>query len=137
MPYEFSVPAEKKFSDPRIYQLEAMALRRTFIDVAEAIGFDAFMTMWKIFSADPTFRDQGPSAMRIVMRPIDAFERYQRNRYIEYLFASGLTDAEVLDRLDKQLGVDLADSSVRRLRNERTGRDKSAKKHVAQRGRKR
>lgn len=133
MPSEFSVPAEKKFSDPRIEQLEDMGLRRTFIDVAEAIGFDAFMTMWRIFSADESFRDQGPSAMRIVMRPFSAWERYQRNKYIEHLMASGLSDREVMDRLARQCGIECDDGLLWRLREQPPKRDKRHKKNVAHR----
>ena len=132
MPFEFSLPVDKKiFADPRIGQLEAMGMRRIFIDVAEAIGFEAFMAMWKIFDADPSLRDQGPSAMRIVMRPLSAWQRCQRNRYIEHLLASGLTDDEVLERLQTQMHIELEGTSVRRLRARAEGCDKLAKNHVA------
>ena len=107
-----------------------------FLDVAEVIGFEAFMAMWKIFDAEPSLRDQGPSAMRIIMRPLGAWQRYERNRYIEHLFTSGLSDAEVLTRLDRQLHTDLADVSVRRLRLRSAGRDNSPNNHVASDGKK-
>ncbi len=136
MPFEFSLPDDKKnFRDPRIGQLEAMGMRRTFIKVAEAIGFEAFMTMWQIFDADPSLRDQGPSAMRIVMRPYSAWQRFQRNRFIEQLLAMGLTDDEVSQRLAKQFDIEFEAISVRRFRKRSndTGAhsDKRAKNHVA------
>lgn len=139
MPFEFSIPEpqKKNFGDPRIGQLEIMGLPRIFIDVAEAIGFEAFMAMWKIFDGDPSLREQGPSAMRIVMRPFGAWERYERNRYVEHLFASGLTDAEVMQRLETQLGTELHDSSMRRLRLKTAGRDKAPQNHVARHSEKR
>ena len=138
MPLEFSIPEspKKNFGDPRIAQLENMGMRRMFLDVAEVIGFEAFMAMWKIFDAEPSLRDQGPSAMRIIMRPLGAWQRYERNRYIEHLFTSGLSDAEVLTRLDRQLHTDLADVSVRRLRLRSAGRDNSPNNHVASDGKK-
>ncbi len=95
------------------------------------------MTMWKIFDADPSLRDQGPSAMRIIMKPYGAWERYQRNRYVEHLFDAGLDDAEVGRRLDKQLRDPLKESMIRHLRNRAEHRDKARKKHVARQHKKR
>src|SRR5258706_305020 len=84
-PFEFSLPAgiKKNSRDPRIDELAAMGLRQTFIDVAVAIGFDNFMTMWKICAADPSFLDQDPSGLRIRMPLYRAWRRFQRNRYME------------------------------------------------------
>lgn len=131
MPYEFSAPpvSRRKFSDPRIAQLEAMGLQRVLIDVAEAIGFEAFMTAWKIFDAAPELRDQGPSHLRLTMRPIGSWRRYLRNCYIEQLFAAGLTNDEVLQRLTQNWKLTLDESRVRQLRGNYLGRTgKTAKK---------
>lgn len=123
MPYEFSGPpvTRRKFSDPRIAQLAEMGLQRVLIDVAEAIGFEAFMTAWKIFDAAPELRDQGPSHLRLTMRTFGAWRRYQRNRYIEQLFAAGLSNDEVLRRLNNNWKWSLDESRVRQLRGQFTG----------------
>ena len=93
------------------------------------------MTMWQIFDADPSLRDQGPSAMRIIMRPYSAWQRFQRNRFIEQLLAAGLTDEAVSQRLAKQCNIEFEAISVRRFRkrsdNTSPGGDKRAKNHVA------
>lgn len=141
MPFEFSVPDDKKiFDDPRIGQLKAMGLRGPMIKVAQAIGFEAFMAMWQIFDAEPVYSDHGPSALRITMPPYRSWKRYQRNRYMEHLLLAGFSNDEVQDRLEKQLHIDLEGTSVRRLRRKiegsARGRNKSPKNHVAQHGKK-
>lgn len=93
-----------------------MGLRRTFIDIAEQIGFDNFMTVWRLLDDDPTFVEQGPSGLRVVMRRFSAWERYQRNRYMEALFKAGLSDDEVLERLQLQLRENLTKRHVERIR---------------------
>ena len=116
-PFEFLLPAglKKNSRDPRIDELAAMGLRQTFIDIAEAIGFDNFMTVWKIFDADPAFLDQDPSGLRIRMPLYRAWERYQRNRYMEALFHAGLSVEEVRSRVKKYLRENLTKRHVSRF----------------------
>jgi hypothetical protein len=109
--------AQKK-RDPRLSELYSMGLHGMWLEVAETIGVDNFLAMWRILDAHPSnYEDNG---MKLIpLRRYSSFLRYQRNRYVEALFASGLTPGEIKERLSKQLGEIISIRHISRLRKPR------------------
>lgn len=88
--------------DVRLDELHKMGLQRVWLDVAEAIGADAFLTMWRIIDADPSSQHNDTS-LRLSLRVYRSYLRFQRNRYIEALAAQGVSPQEIKRRLQRQL----------------------------------
>lgn len=100
--------------DPRLDELRHMGLSRAWLQVAEAIGVDAFLTMWRILDADPACW-HNDSILRVRLRPYRSYLRYQRNRYIEALVIKGLKPDEIKRRLRQQLGESVSHRHITRL----------------------
>ena len=107
---------EKKL-DPRIQELREMGLGKKWLMIAEAIGFDAFMAMWRILDSDD-IEDTGISSDRIRVW-VPAFNRYlkfQRNRYIIFCASQGDSSAaEIRKAINTQLGELLSEAHIKRI----------------------
>ena len=107
---------EKK-CDPRIQELREIGLGKKWLVIAEAIGFDAFMAMWRILDADE-YEDSMVSSEGIRVR-VPLFRRYlkfQRNRYILFCVSQGEKSAANLQKeIKKQLGESLSITHILRL----------------------
>lgn len=79
-----------------------MGLQRVWLDVADAIGADAFLTLWRILDADPSTQHNDTS-LRISLRVYRSYLRFQRNRYIEALASQGVPVPEIKRRIERQL----------------------------------
>lgn len=90
-PTNFSktAPAEKKRRDPRFDELERIGLPAAWLRVAERIGFDAWLEVWRMLSEDERIRHDGGARMP-KLRCYSAYVRYQRNRYIVSLAQHGI-----------------------------------------------
>jgi len=98
----FGKNAGQKKRDPRIDELRQMGLQRVWLEVAEAIGVDNFLMMWRILDSDQaSICDDGRLLMPI--RNYRTFLRYQRNRYIESLDSMGHKPPEIQKKLKDQL----------------------------------
>lgn len=107
------------WADVKLRELADMGLPRVFLDVAVAIGYDNFLTMWKILDADYERRDNTDGRMiEIEMRRFRSFRRFQRNRFIESL-APFMECEAIRDRVEDELGENLSLHHVRRLANRR------------------
>lgn len=95
-------PETKKNRDPRLEELQRIGLKRVWLDVAEEIGVDAFLAMWRILDADDSSRHK-EGFLQIHLKLYRSFLRYQRNRYIEALTAQGYKPLEIQRCLMRQL----------------------------------
>lgn len=78
-----------------------MGLNRAWLRVAEVIGFEAFLAVWRVLEGDSVVaNDRG----RIVVPKFATFLRFQRNRRIEELVDRGLSAPEIKAQLDSQTG---------------------------------
>lgn len=98
----FQATGDPKKIDPRLDELKKMGLQHGWIRVAEEIGFDAFLIVWRILDADPASYGGG-GRLEIPLRAYSAYLRYQRNRYIETLTEMGYDAKEIRERLKEQL----------------------------------
>lgn len=107
----FSPDVEQKKRDPRLDELREMGLQRVWLDVAEEIGVDALLKMWRILDRDQaSIGDDG--RILVPIRSYSTFLRYQRNRYIESLSNMGMKAKQIREKLKEQLCENI---SIRRL----------------------
>lgn len=106
------------WEDVKLRELADMGLPLIWMEVAQAIGFDAFMTMWRLLDAEYERRADAGSMIEIELRRYRSYLRYQRNRFIEAL-APFLDDDAIRSRVADELGESLSIDHVRRLANNR------------------
>jgi hypothetical protein len=107
---------EKKIRDPRLDDLAAMGLRKVLLDIAEEIGVDNYMKMWKIVDSDYESNGHGDSVLKLRMPCYRLYRRYQRNRYAEALFRAGHSVIEVSKKIERYMCEKLHKNHVIRLR---------------------
>lgn len=105
-------------SDPRIDELRAMGMRKIWLDVAEIVGFDAFLAMWRRFEAEPgAITDDGRLELRL--RSYRSYLRFQRNRFIASLHDAGLDDRAIQEKVKVSLRESLSLSHISTVANKR------------------
>ena len=113
---EFSArpPESEKNRDPRLGELQRIGLKRVWLDVAEEIGVDSFLAMWRILDSDESSRHK-EGFLQIHLKLYRSFLRYQRNRYIEALSAQGYKPIEIQHCLSRQLREPVSLRHISRL----------------------
>ncbi|MFN4360540.1 MAG: hypothetical protein ACK4F4_07435 [Hylemonella sp.] len=96
-------------------ELDAMGLSSTALQVAARIGFDNFMAVWQLLDMLPDTWSENESAILWRLPRLQAWRRYQRNRFVEALATAGWTQPEIRARVKQELGEDLSDRHMRRL----------------------
>lgn len=100
--------------DIRLRELSEIGLSKIWLDIAAVIGYDQFIAIWKNISSKPELRDDS-NQVSLTIRPFRAYERYQRNRYIDTLVAAGLRPSQVHSVVRHDLGENLTVSQITRL----------------------
>lgn len=95
---EKKAPVGGTGADPRIDELRAIGLPRAWIQVADLVGYDLFMGLWKILDNEAPCRP-----FHIKVPPFSKWQRYQRNRYIIALDSEGLKPREIQTRVRREL----------------------------------
>lgn len=113
----FDPRAAEKKRDPRLEELREMGLQREWLDVADAIGVDEFLKVWRILDASSAAHSRKGEDGRLMVpiRCYSTFLRYQRNRYVEALNAMGLTPPEIQRKLMEQLCEQISIRHISRL----------------------
>lgn len=101
--------------DPRLAELVEMGLPDQWIEVAHAIGFDAFLTMWFVLDRDNLGRSCRREAKRMWIPQTIHYFRYQRNLYIKTLAAEGLSIQSIRERVISDLGEEVSERSIYRI----------------------
>lgn len=101
--------------DARLRELAEIGLQAHWLAVADIVGYDGFIALWKRLSADPALRNDD-NQIEIRLRPFKSYERYQRNRYIDTLVASGLKTRQINELLQVNLGERLSIRQLKRLK---------------------
>lgn len=110
----FDPTTEQKKRDPRLAELREMGLQRMWLDVAEEIGVDALLKMWRILDQDKaSIGDDG--RLLVPLRSYSTYIRYQRNRYIESLATMGMKPREIQEKLNAQLCEQISIRHISRL----------------------
>lgn len=96
-------------------ELDAMGVSRVMLQVAHAIGFENFMTMWRILDAAHETWTDNESGLQLRMQRLAAYKRYQRNRFIEAMAAMGMSQPEISRSVQRDLGEKVSDRHIWRL----------------------
>lgn len=99
--------------DPRLDELRRIGLQRVWIEVAQRIGVDAFLEVWRVLDADPSSYTGG--RLVVPLRLYRSYLRFQRNRYIEALSARGLSPREIQRRVQQQLCESVSLRNIHRI----------------------
>lgn len=110
----FDPTAAEKMRDPRLEELREMGLQRIWLEVAEKIGVDAFLAVWRILDSDQTSIENSGRLM-VPIRAYSTYMRYQRNRYVESLSEIGLTPPQIRQKLKEQLCEQISIRHISRL----------------------
>jgi hypothetical protein len=70
--------------------------------VADAIGVDAFLAMWRIYDAEPSCGTESDD-LNIRMRSYRSYLRFQRNLYIEGLSGTGKSTKSIQKSVHRHL----------------------------------
>lgn len=110
----FDQNADQKKRDPRLDEFRQMGLQRVWLEVAEEIGADNMLKMWRILDSDQaSVGDDG--RLLVPIRSYSTFLRYQRNRYIESLSDMGMKPKEIREKLRAQLCEQISLRHISRL----------------------
>jgi hypothetical protein len=96
--------------DPRLGELRAIGLSRTWLDVAEAIGMEAFLSMWRLLDDRLQEDDRRP-----FLPQFSSYLRFQRNRLIQSLHADGLKPRDIRHHLQHELRETLSLRHIARV----------------------
>ena len=95
-------------------ELAEIGLAGHWLEIAQIVGYDHFIAIWRLLSADPALRNDD-SQIELCLRPFRSYERYQRNRYIDTLVTAGLRPSLIIDMVRQDLGETLSPRHIRRL----------------------
>ncbi|MBU1652647.1 hypothetical protein KKA00_10530, partial [bacterium] len=106
----------QKNRDPRLDELHQMGLQRAWLEVADIIGVDNFLAMWRLLDSafQSSMEDYGRTLVPI--RAYRSYLKFQRNRYIHTLIKMGFKTHEILEKLRTQLGEEITVRQVDRIR---------------------
>ncbi len=106
-------------ADPRLAELAQMGLADYWLQVADYLGFDAFLGMWRILDANrnsiPASNRSGGNSMAPTLRTYSNYLRFQKNRFVETLAAQGIEPKEIQKRVATQLCESISLVHIRRL----------------------
>ena len=112
----FDQNAAEKKRDPRLDELREMGLQRHWMLIAEEIGVDEFLKMWRILDREAHTYDRGYGRILVPIRLYSVYLKYQRNRYIESLLREGMKPKDVVEKVHRQLGDKVCMSNILRIR---------------------
>lgn len=85
------------------------------LQVAHAIGFENFMSLWRILDGAPETWTDNESGIELRLPRLSAYKRYQRNRFIEAMAAMGMSQPEISRSVRRDLGEKVSDRHIWRL----------------------
>ena len=103
----------------KIRELEVMGMPAVWLEIARAIGYENFLTMWGILDRSLALRSESESMIEVKLRRFSSFHRFQRNRFIECLVTMGYDDRAIQEMVRRQLGETLSLSHIFRLAGRR------------------
>lgn len=109
--------SEKK-RDPRLLELAAMGLQQVWLQVAEEVGVDNFLKIWRILDTDIS-NIGNDGRILVPLRGYAGYLRFQRNRYIEALTEEGFSPNQIKDRLQAQLCEKISTRHISRIQKAR------------------
>jgi hypothetical protein len=109
----FPESEKKNAGDLRIKELEEVGLNKTWIRIARAIGYDAFIRMWIILD-EPDMHGIYEKK-RIWVPMFKTFLKFQRNRQIQTLADNGHQSPYIKKMIEQQTGESLHIVHIQKL----------------------
>lgn len=111
-----SKPSFRGSEDPRIDFLKKIGLSDLWIEIAEVIGFDDFIYIWRILDRDNIGAPSEARATNRVRVPgFNRFHKFLRNKLILQLSQSGKKPAEIKAKLHSLLRENISARHVVRI----------------------
>ena len=109
----------KVLEEAKIRELSDMGLPAIWLRIANAIGYDDFLQLWRILDTAAELREirrsENESMIEVQLRRYSSFKRYQRNRWVEDLARHGLPTVAIQQAVKRRLGEKLDSSHIRKL----------------------
>jgi len=100
-------------NDPRIVELSKIGVSAVLQQVARSIGYDNFMSMWRIVDSNqPTGSDRSISVSFMRFR---AYTKHQRNKMIVTLSEGKIPTREIKQAVLEATGEKLSSRHIRRI----------------------
>jgi len=108
-----TLPLGEKLRDPRIEELREEGISWQWIAIADAIGYDNFIMMWRMVSGF----DHNPysSMVRIFIPHSRKLDKIQRNRFIATMSRENKSTDEIMERLKNELNCGLKRKQICRI----------------------
>lgn len=97
--------------DPRIEELRLMGVRPLWVKVADRVGFEAFIEVWRTLSDNQELLDE---RNRITVPTFLTYHWFQRNQVIRSLAGEGLRPSEISERMTRVHKRQVSTAVVRR-----------------------
>ncbi|MFZ5621134.1 MAG: hypothetical protein ACOY5W_08955 [Pseudomonadota bacterium] len=100
-------------TDPRLDELREMGMRPRWIHIAEQIGVDAFLVLWRLLDENPP--NMPGTTVYVSMPRFTRYLRYQRNRFVEVLVQEGLSARDIQRQVRRELCEDISIRHIDRI----------------------
>lgn len=107
---DFAVP--RRARDARLDELRRSGVGRVWLQVAEAIGYESFLVVWRTLSEQPEVADE---RHRVYVPRWQSFLRYQRNLLVRTLARAGASPEEIQTIVAREVGETMSRTHVCRL----------------------
>ena len=112
----FGQSVEKNLRDPRMNELREMGVQQHWLKIAEELGVDAFLKIWRILDREAQAYDScGNGRLLVPMRLYSTYLRYQRNRYINALHGMGMPPSAIQKTLINELHEKISIRNISRV----------------------
>ena len=102
--------------DPRIRELKQIGMNPRWIEVAEAIGYEGFIKMWRILDQE-NLRSGFRQSTKITVPLFSKLIRWHRNQVLRTMAAadSDISPQELIACSERQFNMPLAERTLRRI----------------------
>ncbi|MBF0453652.1 MAG: hypothetical protein HQL72_02405 [Magnetococcales bacterium] len=101
-------------NDPRIRELKQLGLNPCWIEIAETVGYEDFLKIWRILDRK-NLHTGGRENSRITIPLFSRLVRQQRNQVLRTMAAEGATLQELIACSVNQFGMSITWRSVYRI----------------------
>ena len=104
---DFDFTAKIRKNDPRIKALRDMGIGEKWLRIADTIGYESFMAVWKILSEDDINKVRVPK--------FSTYQRFYRNQIIKWLISNGMRYDQIRKYIKKNLREDVSLRHIYRI----------------------
>lgn len=108
----FAQSVEKK-RDARLEELRDVGLSNVWVAIAETVGVDAFLEVWRVL--DDQVAQVNPGQREIYVPLFGSYMRFQRNRFIVSLGSQNVPHQEIKKMVKLYLCEDISSRHISRI----------------------